>query len=151
MSGNLPNLAPPIPGLEGLTARGTDQASAYQIVSSGAAFSTVASGTGCRLPGASATQVRIYNEGANTLLVYPGPGDQIGANTVNAAISLVAGSSLSLECYDTALSGQPRQWHLMTSGSGATGGAGATGGTGATGATGATGSTGATGATGPTA
>lgn len=146
MSGTLPNLAAAPPGLEGLTASGTTQATAYPIAATVNVFSTVPSGSGCYLPSIPGT-IRIFNQGANALKVYPTGGDKIAPNAVNASVTLGAGSSASFDMIDSQLVTQPRVWYQF--GTGATGGTGETGATGATGATGGTGATGATGPTGP--
>jgi hypothetical protein len=74
----------------GLTATGTDQASAYDVgQNSYNRFSTVPAGTGARLgAGAALAGVRVYvrNAGANALKVYPPVGGTIdGGASVNVA------------------------------------------------------------------
>lgn len=147
MSGTLPNLSPPDPGLEGLRAAGTTQATASPIAASVNVFSAVPSGSGCYLPSIPGT-IKIFNQGANALLIYPTGGDRIAPNAVNTAVSLPAGASASFDMIDSQLVTQPRVWYQL--GLGATGGTGSTGATGGTGPTGGTGATGPTGGTGPT-
>lgn len=80
-----------------LTATGTNQATALLISSDLCIFSTVDSGTGCRLPvGAQQDEYAICNDGANALLIYPPLGGTIGGGAVNASISLAAGSSIKI-------------------------------------------------------
>ena len=75
----------------GLTATGTNQATAFILKSSISLFSTVPSGTGCLLPSSEAKPLySVRNNGANALIVYPS-----GTETINlaASISLPAGKS----------------------------------------------------------
>jgi hypothetical protein len=67
-------------------AAGTGQSDATLIAASYNEFTTVASGTGCRLPAVSAAcEIVVFNEGANALNVYPPTGDKIDSASVNAA------------------------------------------------------------------
>lgn len=67
----------------GLTAAGTNQATALTLTSNYSRFSTVASGTGAALPRAHAQPEHvIYNGGANALTVYP-----TGTETINGSAS----------------------------------------------------------------
>lgn len=80
----------------GLTAAGTTQGNAYAIPSGQgiSIFTTVASGSGARLPSDGVSPGECYavcNHGANALAVYPATGGQIGTLGVNAAFSVPAG------------------------------------------------------------
>ena len=74
----------------GLTAAGTNQATAYAIVSPFSQFSTVAASTGAILPAQCLANdsVAAYNAGANTLTVYPPVGGTINGGSVNAGVSV---------------------------------------------------------------
>ena len=77
----------------GLTATGTTQTDALISAADTAWFTTVAAGTGYRLradaePG---DEIKVYNGGANALLVYPATGGTINALSANAGFSLAAG------------------------------------------------------------
>lgn len=74
----------------GLTAAGTNQATAYQVTSARNQFSTVASGTGAILDSSAAPgdSQLIYNGGANVLKVYPTTGAKINNLATNAAASI---------------------------------------------------------------
>lgn len=140
-----------------LTATGTTQSGAYPLEYSGGVFGTVPAGAGARLPGANPVTIPIFNQGVNSLSLYPSAGDKIGTNGVNVAVSVAANTGVTLSTFDTALTPPPRTWFLSAGAVGATGPTGSTGSTGSTGpsggptgATGATGPTGPTGATGPT-
>ena len=76
----------------GLTAAGTNQATAFPIQSGIALveFSTVASGTGANLPTALPGQcVIVFNHGANTLTVYPA----VRNNPVTGGQDTIAGAT----------------------------------------------------------
>lgn len=80
------------------TATGTTQADAYALTACSTEFTTTASGTGARLPasGLNVTTgdiLAVYNQGANTLLVYPPVGFKIGLAATNAAVSVTTGKS----------------------------------------------------------
>lgn len=75
--------------VSGLTAAGTVQGNALQIVSSSSIFGTVAAGTGAILPSAHGKgKYIIVNGGANALLVYPAVGETINNGAANASISI---------------------------------------------------------------
>ncbi len=105
------NFGTPISGASGLTATGTNQATAFPVFAQQAAFSTVASGTGAVLPPASGGPITIYNDGANALLVYPAPGDQIQGSAIDAAVTILAGRSATFTSFDGLLTAPPRIWH----------------------------------------
>jgi hypothetical protein len=79
----------------GQTATGTTQTDALAITASNTQFTTVASGTGAILP--SFMQVgdwaRVFNNGANALLVYPVTGAAINNGSTNAGFSVAANKS----------------------------------------------------------
>ena len=81
----------------GITATGTTGGTGYQITHANTEFTTVAAGTGCRLPAAASEPVSggrfvIWNAGANTLKVYPMSGGQINALGTDVADTIAAGS-----------------------------------------------------------
>ena len=67
-----------------LTATGTSQTDAYQIGADVSQFDTVAASTGAKLiPGcAPGDELWLFNNGAQTLTVYPPTGEQINDGTV---------------------------------------------------------------------
>jgi hypothetical protein len=82
-----------------LTASGTTQAGALLVTAEYNEFSTGASGSGCVLPTPAQAgglehgdSLKIFNAGANALLVYPPVGGYIGASAINTAVSLAAGA-----------------------------------------------------------
>ncbi len=84
----------------GLTATGNNQATALQLagLNSLQEFTTVASGTGVILPVAKLpASVTIANAGTNVLSVYPQVGGTINNGTVNAAVTISAGSTETFE------------------------------------------------------
>lgn len=96
----------------GATALGTNQATAYACPTDFVVFSTVASGTGCKVLGATdqgtvgsgapngpatlTDTMTIVNHGANALLVYPQLGGTIQNGSVNAALSVPASKVCNL-------------------------------------------------------
>jgi hypothetical protein len=82
--------------INGITATGTTQATAFGLTNSTYhEFTTVASGSGAILPiPFIPSPVTIYNNTATALLVYPPVGGTIDSGTVNAAISLAAGTGV---------------------------------------------------------
>lgn len=78
----------------GLTATGATRVDALPIVDNQNEFTTVAAGTGCILPAnVASANITIWNEGANTLNVYPVTGNQIDALGVNNPDTIAAGTS----------------------------------------------------------
>ena len=70
----------------GLTAAGTTNADALQLVADFNVLTTVASGTGAKLPDVEVGSViTVVNGGANALLVYPPAGAQLNNQTVTTA------------------------------------------------------------------
>ena len=73
----------------GLTATGTNQATALALTNSDNEFTTVASGTGAILyAGAPGDEQEVYNGGANALTVYPSSGSRINSLPINQGILL---------------------------------------------------------------
>lgn len=94
-------------GQQGLTAAGTNQATATLISGHLAAFSTVGSSTGGVLssiftPG---DDVYVFNGGSNTLTIYPNGSDTID-NTTSQTIATLKG--IWLRC--TSVSGGVQAW-----------------------------------------
>jgi len=79
----------------GLTATGTGQSDAYALQTSNSQFTTVAASTGAILPSFAqpGDVCRVYNNGANTLSVYPQTGGAINNGATNAAFSVAANKS----------------------------------------------------------
>ena len=80
----------------GLTALGTNQATALALPSDGNIFLTVALGTGAILPATGVNiqpldTILVFNHGANALLVYPPVGGTISTLSANTAVSVPAG------------------------------------------------------------
>ena len=87
----------------GLTATGTNQATAYEVTTAKAAFSTVAASTGAVLDDQAApgdTQM-IYNGGANALTVYPPSGAKINGLATNAGMLLATNTACEFYCLST--------------------------------------------------
>ena len=76
----------------GLTATGTTQADALALQASNNQFTTVAAGTGAILPSFAqpGDVLRVFNNGANALLVYPVTGGAINNGATNAGFSVAA-------------------------------------------------------------
>ena len=88
------------------TAAGTTQATAYAVTMPTVQFTRVASGAGAILGVIPiGKSIFIANDGANTLLVYPQAGGQIGSASVNAGVPVAAGSSATFRRLSTTL------WH----------------------------------------
>jgi hypothetical protein len=118
--------------LSGLTAAGTNQATALPLVNhADHQFTTVGSSTGALLPLARlADSVSVWNGGAHTLAVYPPSGGQVNDGSVNSAYSLSAGTGTTFFATDALT------WYASGASSGSTGtvtsiaaGAGLSGGT----------------------
>ena len=81
-----------------ITAAGATPGTATNLTQNFNAVTTVAAGTGVRLPTASAQSVNgmlvvVFNRGANTLNVYPPAGGQINALGVDVANTIASGAS----------------------------------------------------------
>lgn len=89
----------PVPAY-GLTAAGTTQGTATLLPSlSRNIVTTIAAGTGVRLPLASAAvdaQIQVFARGASPLLLYPGASDQIEAFGVNTPVTINIGGDAVL-------------------------------------------------------
>jgi hypothetical protein len=85
----------------GLTAAGTNQATALQLAGRGDSLqeiTTVSSSTGVMLPPTILPmRIEIANQGSNTLSIYPQIGGSIDNGTANAAVTLAAGKSSTFE------------------------------------------------------
>lgn len=112
MSLDPPDFGGSAPGAFALTATGTTQADAFVLFKKLNVFSTVASGSGCKLPGTAfaGAKVEVFNRGANALKVYPGGGDQIEADGINTAFSVPAGTNCEFVSFNNPLSPPPRTW-----------------------------------------
>lgn len=79
----------------GLTATGTTQADALLITASNNQYTTVASGAGAIAPSymQPGDYFRVFNNGANALLVYPISGAAINNGSANAGFSVAANKS----------------------------------------------------------
>lgn len=82
----------------GLTATGTTQTDALLLPTTVCEFTTVASGTGTRIPANldPADKIYVHNAGANALSVYPPTGELIQSGAVNAAFSVAANKCVLL-------------------------------------------------------
>ena len=97
----------------GLTALGSTQSTAFPLTNnSWHEFTTVASGTGAILPtGMAPSEIRVFNNGANPLRIYPPVGGTINAGTANLPVSLAAGNGL------TYWASSPSNWYSIQSAS----------------------------------
>lgn len=79
----------------GQAATGSTQADAVQLTATNTQFSTVAAGTGAIAPSFAqpGDLFRVFNNGANALLVYPTVGAAINNGATNAAFSVAANKS----------------------------------------------------------
>jgi hypothetical protein len=77
----------------GLVATGSTQATALAITNDICVFATVAASTGCILPFQGAAYITIFNNGANSLAVYPPVGGTINGGAANASFATLAGKS----------------------------------------------------------
>ncbi len=99
-SGIAPTAARTINGVGqgGQTATGSTQATAFALTACSTEFTTVAASTGAILPGTGLNVLggdilAVYNQGANTLTVYPPVGFKIGLAATNAGVSVATGKS----------------------------------------------------------
>jgi hypothetical protein len=111
--------------MTGLTSTGNSQATAFPLAPRTMhEFTTVANGTGCRLPAASGrflpTQVTIVNDGENALAVYPADGGTIDVGNANAPVSLAVGDAV------TYWASSATNWYPLVSATTGGGGGGAT-------------------------
>lgn len=80
------------------TATGSAQSDAFALTTCATEFTTVAASTGARLPAAGLNVVTgdilaVYNQGAQTLTVYPPVGFKIGLTATNGGVSVTTGKS----------------------------------------------------------
>lgn len=95
--------------VSGITATGSTQNDAFQIVSSSTIFGTVAASTGAILPSAHGKGLyTIFNGGANALTIYPAVGEKINNSATNASISIPTSKGV-------ALIGSNNQWNATIS------------------------------------
>lgn len=86
----------------GLTAAGTNQATALALVASISVVTTAAGGTGVILPTAGKSDTFwVANFGANALTLYPPSGGKLNNGSANAGISVPTLSAVWLVCQDT--------------------------------------------------
>jgi hypothetical protein len=97
----------------GLTALGSSQSTAYPLLNNTwHEFTTVAASTGAILPTPSLpSEIRVFNNGASSLSVYPPSGGTINAGTANAPVSLAVGNGL------TYWASSSTNWYSIQSGS----------------------------------
>ena len=73
----------------GLTATGTNQATAYAMTAADNEFTTVSAGTGAILyAGTPGDEQWVYNAGANQLTVYPDSGSKINSLPTNGGVQI---------------------------------------------------------------
>lgn len=83
----------------GLTATGTNQATAYSLVNGDNEFTTVASGTGAVLyAGSPGDEQWVYNGGANVLTVYPPSGSKINNLSTNGGVQIPTNTACTFKC-----------------------------------------------------
>jgi len=85
-------------GAGGLTATGSTQATALPLTTPSNEITTVAASTGVILPAAGGRVsagdiVAVYNQGANSLSVYPPVGGKIALGSTNAAFAVGSGKA----------------------------------------------------------
>jgi len=97
----------------GLTALGSTQSTAFPLTNNTwHEFTKIASGTGAILPaGMVPSEIRVFNNGASPLFVYPPIGGTINAGTANLPVSLAAGNGL------TYWASSPSNWYSIQSSS----------------------------------
>src|ERR1700761_6892493 len=106
----------PVSGLSGLTATGTNQATALPLLKRVNVFTSVPPGSGCVLPSAYAagTSILVLNRDTQNLLVYPPGSDQIEGNGSGIPLSIAPGGNAELTSFDAPLSQPPRAWWNTT-------------------------------------
>ena len=89
----------------GLTATGTTQATAYEVTTAKAAFTTVAAGTGAVLDdqATAGDSQLIYNGGANPLTVYPPSGASFNGLAANGGILIAPSTACEFHCLTATL------------------------------------------------
>ena len=91
--------------LTGLTATGTNQATALECTAWKSSFSTVAAGTGaiCSSKAGTGDSQIIFNGGANMLSLYPPSGAHFGQLGANAAILVPLNTAIEVHCMSATL------------------------------------------------
>ena len=86
------------------TAAGTTQATAYAITTANTVFTTVAAGSGARLPVTPTVsandRLHVANHGANTLAVYPPTSGKLSNRTANVPALIAPNKSADFLCLD---------------------------------------------------
>ena len=90
-----PSQAPIEPNI---SAAGTTQATATQLLAGNGVVTTVAVGAGVILPDMHCYEIVVMNRGANDLKVYPPLGDAIEGLAVNAALLIAPNNSATFDC-----------------------------------------------------
>lgn len=80
------------------TALGSTQGTAFALSASSTEFTTVAASTGAVLPGTTTRispgdALAVFNQGANSLTVYPPVGFKIGLTATNGGVAVASGKS----------------------------------------------------------
>lgn len=80
------------------TALGSTQGTAFALTVSSTEFTTVAASTGAILPGTTTRispgdTLAVFNQGANSLTVYPPVGFKIGLTATNGGVAVASGKS----------------------------------------------------------
>lgn len=87
-----------------ITAGGTTQGTATLIGSANNVVTTVAAGSGVRLPAtptvSASDRLHVANNGANTLACYPPSGGQLSGNTANVPALIAPKKSADFFCID---------------------------------------------------
>ena len=82
----------------GLTATGTNQATALTLVNGDNEFTTVAAGTGAVLyAGSPGDEQWVYNGGANVLTVYPNSGAKINSLPANQGVQIAKNTAITFK------------------------------------------------------
>lgn len=83
----------------GVTATGTNQATAYALTAADTEFTTVAAGTGAVIyAGTPGDEQSVYNGGANALTVYPPSGSKINGLAANAGVLVPTATGCLFRC-----------------------------------------------------
>lgn len=88
----------------GVTAAGTTLATATLLTTPNSAVTTVAAGSGVRLPATPTVsandRLHVANHGANALAVYPPSGGRLSSNTANVPLILAPKKCADFLCLD---------------------------------------------------
>lgn len=83
---------------------GTNQSTATAITTANTVFTTVAAGTGGRLPVTPTVsandRLHVANHGANTLALYPPVGGKLGTASTNVPALIAPGKAADFFCID---------------------------------------------------